>query len=139
MCLDSYPLVSGDDWINLTKILNSMRVVTALNKILVWRFRLVNFVAKNMALRNKCQANNIARGNVKWMMQVEASKNNFYKILNADSTFNIDSLNVAQSKYGKTKTRMDLRLSIGGILSSPVIKNNTIYFGCSDGNIYALE
>jgi outer membrane protein assembly factor BamB len=30
-------------------------------------------------------------------------------------------------------------MSVGTVLSSPVIDNGTIYFGSMDGNLYALQ
>jgi outer membrane protein assembly factor BamB len=30
-------------------------------------------------------------------------------------------------------------LTVGAVLSSPVVGNNVVYFGSTDGNLYALE
>ena len=142
------PVVSGN---KLLYASGSSRYFIALNKVTgdsIYRMIMKAGVFSSPAVCNDriyygdfngfFTSRNIATGDIAWMMQLDASKNNQYHILGADSTFNIDSLNAAQAKY-KNKSRMELRLTLGGIQSSPVIKNNTLYFGSSDGFVYALE
>lgn len=33
----------------------------------------------------------------------------------------------------------DLQFNIGAIFSSPLVVNGVVYFGSTDGNVYALE
>ncbi len=81
----------------------------------------------------------VATGKLIWTYQVPTARENPYNILNADFTFNDSLIEVAIKKYKGIKTRLEIILSKGTILSSPVIKDRVIYFGSTDGYLYALQ
>jgi outer membrane protein assembly factor BamB len=72
--------------------------------------------------------------------QTEASKNDPMKILNPDGAFNP---NATYGPYFRDYQDMVLSVyrifSVGAIWSSPVVDRGVVYFGSSDGNVYALQ
>ena len=74
-------------------------------------------------------------GEKKWEFQTESSKENYEKIYNEDGNFK-DGFEL----YGKDfKKSEELIHGLGSILSSPFVENGIIYFGSSDGNVYAVK
>lgn len=77
-------------------------------------------------------------GELLWEYQVEKSKQNKEWVLTADRKFNmplifpssLDEVNIAGART---------QISIGAVLSSPLIANGVVYFGSGDGYLYALE
>jgi outer membrane protein assembly factor BamB len=62
-----------------------------------------------------------------------------FHLLNKDFSINVKAFSEAVKKNKGIKTELEIRFSLGTILSSLVIKNGTIYFGSTDGNFYALQ
>lgn len=74
-------------------------------------------------------------GKVNRLFQTEESKKQYSEIYNADNSFRSDF-----ELYGKNYKASELKiLSLGSILSTPLIENSNMYFGDSNGNIYGLK
>jgi len=72
-----------------------------------------------------------------WEFQTDASRQHLEALTNQDGTFNWGVI-VPEGFYDDMVTGMSKRFTSGTILSSPVVVNNTVYFGSTDGNLYAL-
>jgi outer membrane protein assembly factor BamB len=89
-------------------------------------------------LNGTLDARDLASGNVLWQFETEASKRNAGWVLTADRRFNTPMLFPSNWReaplVGTAK-----QFSIGSIFSSPLIVGGTIYFGSTDGTLYAVE
>jgi outer membrane protein assembly factor BamB len=74
-------------------------------------------------------------GETNWEFQTEASKKNYSTIYKPDGTF-VDDFELYGKDYLKSEKMIH---DLGSILSDPVIHDNTLFFGSSDGNLYALK
>ncbi|MDX2445115.1 MAG: PQQ-binding-like beta-propeller repeat protein [Bacteroidales bacterium] len=74
-------------------------------------------------------------GKTKWEFQSESSRLNYSKIYNEKGEFK-DGFELYGSDY---QTSEALIHTLGSILSSPVIDEEIIYFGSSDGQMYAVK
>ena len=79
-------------------------------------------------------------GKLAWEFQTEAAKKDPLKVLNADGGLNQEALfapvfNDFEDMY------IDFYkfITIGAIMSSPVVDKGVVYFGSMDGNLYALQ
>lgn len=71
----------------------------------------------------------------RWKFQTESSKANYSTIYNHKGEFK-----EGFELYGNDMLASEKAIhSLGSILSTPVIDNETIYFGSSDGNLYAVK
>jgi len=77
-------------------------------------------------------------GKTRWIFQTIGSKGNATIYLNSDSTIN-DKKIFTNSTWNGMLQGLDRLYSLGSILSSPAISENKIYFGGTDGFVYALE
>ncbi|AFD07424.1 outer membrane protein assembly factor BamB family protein [Solitalea canadensis] len=76
-------------------------------------------------------------GTIKWEYQTEASKQNWLTIF--DETGHIkkgfelygDDVHIANTEK--------IIMNLGSILSSPIVEQNMVYFGSTDGYVYALK
>lgn len=75
---------------------------------------------------------NLADGSKAWSFATEASKQNSAEIPSYFAPFKGNFYDDVVAAYNKT-------LTLGPILSSPVIVENVIYVGGVDGNVYALD
>ena len=83
----------------------------------------------------KMIAAEIKTGIEKWEFQTKGSKENYASIFDASGNF-INSFQL----YGKDMKQTErMILDLGAILSTPVISQNTLYFGSADGNVYAVN
>jgi eukaryotic-like serine/threonine-protein kinase len=74
-------------------------------------------------------------GNVKSAFQTQESKLRYANLYDSD-----DHLRKDLDLYGKDYIDMEKQiLSLGAILSSPLIENHTVYFGDTNGYFYALQ
>ncbi len=73
-------------------------------------------------------------GKVKWEFQTEGSKINYSKVYNEEGRFK-EGFELYGTDYLETEKLIH---NLGAILSTPVIENNIIYFGSSDGGLYAV-
>lgn len=77
------------------------------------------------------------KGNIEWTFQTDGSKKNYAAVYDSTGHFRKDF-----SMYGDdstARTGEEKVMNLGGIISSPVIKNGIVYFGSTDGNMYAVE
>ncbi len=84
------------------------------------------------------EARDFATGKLLWEFQTEASKRNLGWVLTADRKFNAPMVFTSNSVLG-TMVGVDRQLSVGSIYSSPLVVGDAVYFGSTDGNVYALE
>jgi outer membrane protein assembly factor BamB len=75
--------------------------------------------------------------NQAWTFQTDASKQNGPTYTEADGTPKYEAA-FASDFYDDLIVGVDRMLTVGAILSSPVVVDQTIYVGSSDGNLYAL-
>ena len=74
-------------------------------------------------------------GDVKWQFATEASKQNYQTIYDETGEFKKDFV-----LYGKDwKISEKMIHALGSVLSSPAVDNGVIYFGSSDGHMYAVK
>lgn len=76
-------------------------------------------------------------GKVQWTFQTDGSKKNYTTVYDASGHFRKDFV-----LYGDEATAAAAEqkiMGLGGILSTPVIKDGTLYFGSADGNFYAVK
>ncbi len=77
-------------------------------------------------------------GHTKWTFATDAVTQDKYDILNPDHSINNEKFDAALKRSGGKLRPIDVGLSLGCINSSPVIKDGVLYFGSTDGNLYAL-
>jgi eukaryotic-like serine/threonine-protein kinase len=83
---------------------------------------------------------NLKTGKLAWEFQTEAAKKDAFKILNSDGTLNQEVLYApAFGDFEDMYLALYRFMSIGAIVSSPVVDKGQIYFGSMDGNLYALQ
>ena len=79
-------------------------------------------------------------GKLAWEFQTESSKKDPLKILNPNGSFNQEVLYAPVfNDYQDMAVSMSRIFTVGAIFSSPVIDRGTIYFGSTDGFMYALQ
>lgn len=74
---------------------------------------------------------------VSWMFETDGAKQNTAAWTKPDGTPNYEA-EFASDFYDDLVTGVSKMMSIGAILSSPVVVGRVIYFGSADGNLYAL-
>jgi eukaryotic-like serine/threonine-protein kinase len=74
---------------------------------------------------------------ISWTFETEGAKTNAAAWTNPDGTPNYEAA-FASDFYDDMITGVSKMMAIGTILSSPVVVGRVIYFGCADGNLYAL-
>jgi len=86
----------------------------------------------------KLIAIDLAAMKVAWTFQTDGSRENGATYTRPDGTPNYQAA-FTSNFYDDGVIGVARMLSVGAILSSPVVVNNEIYFGSRDGNIYALR
>ncbi len=87
----------------------------------------------------KLYAINVKSGKLAWEFQTEASRKNELKVLNADGGLNQEAFAPLFNDFEDMYVDLYKFISIGAIMSSPVVDHGKIYFGSMDGNVYALR
>jgi len=83
---------------------------------------------------------NIKTGKLAWQFQTDAAKKDPFKILNADGKLNQESLYAPVfGDFEDMYLAMFKFMSIGAIVSSPVVDKGVVYLGSMDGNLYAVQ
>jgi outer membrane protein assembly factor BamB len=83
---------------------------------------------------------NTKTGKLAWEFQTDAAKKDPFKILNPDGTLNQEVLYAPVfGDFEDMYLALYKFMSIGAIVSSPVVDKGTVYFGSMDGNLYALQ
>ncbi len=72
-----------------------------------------------------------------WVYQIDASKQNAPKFTGRDGHLNFTAA-MGANFYEEMVTGVGRMFTMGSILSSPVVDKNVIYFGSTDGSLYAL-
>jgi outer membrane protein assembly factor BamB len=73
-----------------------------------------------------------------WEFQTDAAKKDPLKLLHPDGSFDDDSFAPVFNDFQDMYIDIERYISIGAILSSPVVDHGTVYVGSMDGNLYAL-
>jgi len=89
-------------------------------------------------LNGTLEAHDFATGKLLWEFQTEASKRNLGWVLTADRKFNSPML-FTSNWLVPAMAAFDRQGSVGSIFSSPLVVGGAVYFGSTDGNLYALE
>lgn len=83
-------------------------------------------------------ARDAVSGKLLWEFQTDASKENKGWVLTAERRFNVPMLFVDNWREGPIVAQ-DRQLSVGSIFSSPLVANGAVYFGSTDGFVYAID
>jgi len=86
----------------------------------------------------KLLAVDLRSGKVAWTFQTEGSMKNGAAYTKADGSPNYEAA-FDDSFYDGMVVGVDRMLTVGTILSSPVIARNVVLVGSTDGNLYALQ
>jgi outer membrane protein assembly factor BamB len=79
-------------------------------------------------------------GKLAWEFQTESSKKNEHQYLKADGSFNAEVIYAPLfNDYQDMPLGVSRIFSVGAIFSSPVVDHGTVYFGSTDGFLYALQ
>jgi outer membrane protein assembly factor BamB len=90
------------------------------------------------SFNGKLFAVNLKDGKLAWEFQTDASKKNAPAYLAADGVINYPV--VFPTSFFEDMSGAGVKLlSLGAIVSSPVMDRDVIYVGSADGNLYALE
>jgi outer membrane protein assembly factor BamB len=73
-----------------------------------------------------------------WEFQTDASKNDPLKVLNPDGSLNQAAFAPVFNDFEDMYLDITKFISVGAIVSSPVVDHGAVYFGSMDGNLYAL-
>jgi len=98
----------------------------------------VNGVVFIGVLNGTLEARDVTTGELLWDYQTETSKQNKGWVLTGDRKFNDPLLNYSSWREAPLVAN-DRQFGIGAIFSSPLIQNGVVYFGSTDGFLYALE
>jgi outer membrane protein assembly factor BamB len=89
-------------------------------------------------LNGTLQARDLKTGEPLWDYQTETSKQNKGWILTADRKFN-DPMFFTSSWREAPIVGIDRQQQIGGIFSTPLVMSGVVYFGSTDGSLYAID
>ena len=87
--------------------------------------------------QGKLHAIDLGRRRLAWSFQTESSKQNGPAYTNADGTPNYRAAS-SDSFYDQLVIAHERLMSVGAVLSTPVVVGDTIYFGSWDGQLYAI-
>jgi outer membrane protein assembly factor BamB len=75
-----------------------------------------------------------------WVFETDGAKQNAASVTNADGSIKWDSLFPGPNLFYEDMVLAVRKLfTAGSILSSPVAAGDVVYFGSTDGNLYALR
>lgn len=90
------------------------------------------------AANGSLEARDRTSGELLWEFQTEAAKQNAAWVLTARHTFNNSMAFRVQWQDARTSA-VQRTFAIGSIFSSPLVAGGSVYFGSTDGNLYAVE
>jgi eukaryotic-like serine/threonine-protein kinase len=90
------------------------------------------------SFNGKLYAIDVSSGKIAWEFQTAASKANAQGALTAEGGFNPAVLFTSRF-FDDMYVSGNRLLSLGAIVSSPVVDNGVVYVGSADGHLYALE
>jgi outer membrane protein assembly factor BamB len=89
-------------------------------------------------LNGTLEARDLTSGELLWSFETPASKRNDGWVLTADRRFN--SPLVFWSEWREAPIVATIaQFGVGSIFASPLVADGVVYFGSSDGNLYAIE
>jgi len=74
-----------------------------------------------------------------WSFKTDGSKANGATYTKPDGKPNYEAAFTGDGFYDSMVVGVDRMLSVGMVLSSPVVVGDSVYFGSTDGNVYALK
>ena len=89
-------------------------------------------------LNGTLAARDASTGELLWEYQIERSKQNKGWVLTADRKFN-GPLTFVSGTYEAILVGDSRQAGIGSVFSSPLVADGVVYFGSTDGYLYALE
>jgi eukaryotic-like serine/threonine-protein kinase len=89
-------------------------------------------------LNGTLEARDLDSGSLLWAFETEASKRNIGWALTTDRKFNSPLLFPSSWREAPT-IGAEREFSVGSIFSSPLVVDGVVYFGSSDGAMYAVE
>jgi outer membrane protein assembly factor BamB len=89
-------------------------------------------------LNGTLQARDLKTAEPLWDFQTETSKRNKGWVLTADRKFN-EPMFFTSSWREAPIVGIERQFNIGAIFSTPLVMNGVVYFGSTDGNLYAIE
>ncbi|MDP9097852.1 MAG: PQQ-binding-like beta-propeller repeat protein [Verrucomicrobiota bacterium] len=89
-------------------------------------------------LNGTLQARDLKTGEPLWDFQTETSRQNKGWILTADRKFN-EPMFFTSSWREAPIVGIERQFNIGAIFSTPLVMNGVVYFGSTDGNLYAID
>jgi outer membrane protein assembly factor BamB len=98
----------------------------------------VNDVVFIGVLNGTLEARDTETGDLLWDFQTEASKQNKGWALTAERKFNQPLLFYSNWREAPL-VAIDRQTEVGAIFSSSLVVNGIVYFGSTDGFLYALE
>jgi len=87
----------------------------------------------------KLYAISASTGKLAWEFRTEASKADPLKVLNPDGSLNQDAFAPVFGDFEDMYLDFYRFISIGAIMSSPVVDRGVVYVGSMDGTLYAIE
>jgi eukaryotic-like serine/threonine-protein kinase len=90
-------------------------------------------------LNGTLQARDFKTGEALWDYQTEASKQNKGWILTSDRKFNEPMFFTSSWREAPIVGIERQQSDVGSIFSTPLVMNGVVYFGSTDGNLYAIE
>jgi outer membrane protein assembly factor BamB len=87
----------------------------------------------------KLYAISASTGKLAWEFRTEASKTDPLKVLNPDGSLNRDAFGPVFGDFEDMYLDFFRFVSIGAIMSSPVVDRGVVYVGSMDGKLYAIE
>lgn len=116
---------------------------------LKWDFKAGAYIFSSAALagdlayfgshNGKLYALDTRTGKSAWEFQTEAAKKDSLKSLNPDGTLNEQAFAPVFGDFEDMYVDIYRFITVGAILSSPVVDKGVVYFGSMDGNLYALQ
>jgi len=89
-------------------------------------------------LNGTLEARDLDSGNLLWEFRTEASRRNEGWVLTADRKFNAPMTFWSNWREGPIVAAVQ-QFGVGSIFSSPLVIGGVVFFGSTDGNMYALE
>lgn len=78
-------------------------------------------------------------GKLVWEFKTDGAKKDVLKVIGGDGKWNPAAFSSVFNDFQDDYIIMSKRFSAGAVLSSPVVDGGEIYFGSTDGNLYALH
>lgn len=74
-----------------------------------------------------------------WAFKTDGLKNDPLKLIGEDGNWKKEAFDSVFNDFQDHYIAMYKRFTVGSVLSSPVVDKGTIYFGSTDGSLYALQ